>query len=106
MYLDRIKKYAPTYDGMTEDFYDNIFGEFSNKSTRQEFIENLSHHGWKYFNLANLNELFVINLERFGTQEAGILPDFLQDAGSGQENMYENQIAQELNSEDYGLEQK
>ena len=49
LYQDRIKKYAPTYDGMTEDFYDSVFGEFALKCTREEFIDKLAAHGWKYF---------------------------------------------------------
>ena len=31
--------------------------------------ESLSHHGWKYFDIANLNELFTITLERCGIAE-------------------------------------
>ena len=105
LYQDRIKKYAPTYDGMTDDFYDNMFVEFASQSTRQEFISNLAANGWKYFDLANLNELFVLNLERFGTQEAVHLPEFFQDGGSGgEEFIYGNNFGQEINSEEYGIE--
>ena len=67
IYLDRIKKYAPTYEGMMEDFYDSVFGEVASRLPRASFVDNLSTHGWKYFDMVNLNELFVINLERFGT---------------------------------------
>ena len=68
---------------MTDDFFDNMFIEFVSQSTREEFISNLAANGWKYFDLANLNELFVLNLERFGTHEGAQLPEFLQDGGSG-----------------------
>ena len=99
IYLDRIRKYAPTYDGMTEDFYDKLFGEFSNRITRQEFIDNLTRNGWQYFNLANLNEQFVLNLERYGTQEAGHLPEFMQEGQTADDNIM-------MNSSEYGVEIK
>ena len=37
IYQDRIKKYEPTYEGMLEDFLDNVFGEFSNRASIDHF---------------------------------------------------------------------
>ena len=69
IYQDKIKKYEPTYEGMLEDFLDNVFGEFSNRATQQHFLLSLSQHGWKYFEIKNLNHLFAITLERCGTTQ-------------------------------------
>ena len=33
-YQNKIKRYEPTYNGMMEDFYDDIFGEYSNRSSK------------------------------------------------------------------------
>lgn len=65
-YQDKIHKYLPTYTGMKEDFFDNVFGHFSNKITREDFINNLTVEGWKYFNSENLKEIFTVMLERHG----------------------------------------
>jgi len=73
VYQDKIKRYEPTFDGMIEDFLDGIFGEFSNKTTHAHFIDRLAHEGWKYFDMANLNELFVYTLQKCGTMA---VPDF------------------------------
>jgi len=51
---------------MKEDFFDNVFGHFSNKITREDFINNLTVEGWKYFNSENLKEIFTVMLERHG----------------------------------------
>lgn len=37
IYQDKIKKYEPTYEGMLEDFLDNVFGEFSNRASIDHF---------------------------------------------------------------------
>ncbi len=60
IYFDKVKKYEPTYTGMIEDFCDSIFGEFSNRVHKDQFKSQLAHHGWKYFEKRNLNELFHI----------------------------------------------
>ena len=65
-YSNKIRKYAPTYEGIVNDFHDSIFGEFSNRATMEEFKIRLTADGWKYFNLTNLNELFAIMLEKHG----------------------------------------
>ena len=69
IYQDKIKKYEPTYEGMLEDFLDNVFGEFSNRASIDHFKFSLAQHGWKYFELKNLNHLFAITLERCGTTQ-------------------------------------
>ena len=50
IFQERILKYAPTFDGMVEDFNDEIFGEYANRIDKAEFIDNMGTHGWKYFN--------------------------------------------------------
>ena len=42
IYQDKINRYKPTYNGMMEDFYDNIFGEYTNRITQEEFRERLT----------------------------------------------------------------
>ena len=69
IYQDKMKKYEPTFQGMIDDFLDNIFGQYSNRASSDQIVQNLSHHGWKYFDQHNLNELFAITLERCGTNE-------------------------------------
>ena len=59
---------------MLEDFFDNIFGEYANRTSREQFIQNLAYHGWKYFDLKNLNELFSIMYEKYGAVEDLDLP--------------------------------
>lgn len=54
---------------MIEDFLDNVFGEYANKTSESEFRSSLSQYGWKYFDFANLNQLFLLMHKRFGTQE-------------------------------------
>ena len=66
IYQERIQKYSPTYDGMMDDFFDHVFGEYNNKIYKEEFIGNLAAQGWKYFNINNLNELFSMNLQKYG----------------------------------------
>ena len=66
-YENKIQKYKPTYDGMMDDFYDSIYGEYSNRISKEKFVEKLSEEGWKYFNMRNLNELFALKYEEHGT---------------------------------------
>jgi len=69
-YQQKIRRYKPTYDGMMEDFVDSVFGEYLNKVSKKTFIENLAYQGWKYFHLANLNALFSLMHEKYGTTTA------------------------------------
>lgn len=32
-YSNKIRKYAPTYEGIMNDFYDEVFGEYSNRAS-------------------------------------------------------------------------
>ena len=66
IYQERILKYGPTYDGMIEDFNDEVFGEYVSRISKNEFISNLANQGWKYFNMANLKELFSISAQKYG----------------------------------------
>lgn len=36
---------------MLEEFEDEVFGEYANKTSYEEFEQNLAQNGWKYFNL-------------------------------------------------------
>mmetsp|Transcript_2333 Transcript_2333/g.3186 ORF Transcript_2333/g.3186 Transcript_2333/m.3186 type:complete len:82 (+) Transcript_2333:896-1141(+) len=69
---------------MLEDFLDNVFGEFSNRASLDHFAQSLAHHSWKYFEMNNLNHLFVITLERCGTTNVldVSLPQFEQEAST------------------------
>ena len=69
IYQERILKYQPTFDGMIEDFNDEIFGEYTNRISKDEFIGNLTSQGWKYFSFNNLKELFSIGLQKYGMLE-------------------------------------
>ena len=62
-------KYQPTFDGMIEDFNDEVFGEYTNRISKDEFLSNLSNQAWKYFNFKNLKELFTIALQKYGMLE-------------------------------------
>ena len=42
IYQDKIKKFEPTFEGMIEDFNDNVFGEFSRRSSEDHFIKSLA----------------------------------------------------------------
>ena len=69
-YQLKIKKYKPTYDGMMDDFYDTVFGEFANRISHEDFITNLTASSWKYFEVPNLNEMFALMYDRYGATEA------------------------------------
>ena len=69
IYERKILRYKPTIDAIMEDFQDNIFGTYSNKRSKESFVEALAFHGWKYFDLKNLNELFSMMLAKYGTEE-------------------------------------
>ena len=62
-------KYQPTFDGMIEDFNDEVFGEYTNRISKDEFLSNLANQAWKYFNFKNLKELFTIALQKYGMLE-------------------------------------
>ena len=48
---------------MLAEFNFDIFGEFENSCTSEEFNQRLQATGWKYFDLKNLNELFFVKLQ-------------------------------------------
>lgn len=89
-YQLKIKKYRPTYDGMIEDFNDNVFGEYSNKVAIEDFVASLSHYGWKYFDFVNLNQLFALMYQKFGATEVidTDLPQFPELTLTGLANSY------------------
>jgi len=41
-YQKKVKRYQPTLDGMMDNFMDTVFGEYSNRRTKTEFIDRLS----------------------------------------------------------------
>lgn len=49
LYLRKLKKYEPTFDGMMEDFEDSIFGKLYNRRNQGQFIEMIASSGWMYF---------------------------------------------------------
>ena len=81
VYQDKIKRYAPTYEGMISEFQDVIFGEYANRTNCETFVKTLAQNGWKYFDRKNLNQLFAITLEKYGTTNVmdGELPQFEPD---------------------------
>ena len=48
-YQDRVKKIEPTYEGMIEDFFVNVFGEFSERASISHLELSLAQYSWKYF---------------------------------------------------------
>ena len=69
IYQERVLKYQPTFDGMIEDFNDEVFGEYTNRLSKDEFASNLANQAWKYFNFKNLKDLFSIALQKYGMLE-------------------------------------
>ena len=55
-----MRDYEVIFDAVNEEFSNDMFGEYSNSVTREEFQQRLTSDGWKYFDLKNLNELFSI----------------------------------------------
>ena len=70
----KVAKYEPTIAGILEDFEDSVFGYFYNRRTLECFIDKLTEEGWKYFNVHNLNEMFSIFLEKYGTCDPDSTP--------------------------------
>ena len=63
IYARKIKKYGPTFEGIMSMFENDIFGELHARRNKGHFIDLMTFHGWKYFNLRNFNELFSIMIE-------------------------------------------
>lgn len=49
IYQDKVKRFGPTYEGIIEDFLDNVFGEFTRRASADHFVMSLAQHSWKYF---------------------------------------------------------
>ena len=64
-YQEKISKYNATFEGILEEFEDEIFGEYNNSIAKDDLEKRIGHIGWKYFSLKNLNELFAIKLEKY-----------------------------------------
>ena len=48
------------FNAIMEDFEDSVFGAFYNRRNKEQFVEDMTREGWKYFSVKNLNELFSI----------------------------------------------
>ena len=48
-----------------------MFGNYSNRVNRRNFIANLGSHGWKYFNFYSLNGIFVQKFNEQTAEERG-----------------------------------
>ena len=70
-YDQKIKRHQRTFDEVYEYFIDDLFGEYSNRISREGFIRNLSQQGWKYFNLYSLNSIFVSKFNELSEEEKG-----------------------------------
>ena len=64
-YQLKIDNYKPTLKRIYKDFDQAVFGQLYNRRPRATFIEMLSHDGWKYFSLKNLNELFALKCSEY-----------------------------------------
>lgn len=42
IYQDRVRKFEPTYEGMIEEFLDNIFGSQSRRASYEHFTKSLA----------------------------------------------------------------
>lgn len=73
-YERKISRHQSTYENVFQNFIDEMFGEFENKATRDEFKASLSKEGWKYFNLYSLNGLFCNEFNKLSEDErAGVV---------------------------------
>ena len=46
-----------------------MFGEYSNRVLRRDFMANLGSEGWKYFNFYSLNGIFVLNFNEIAKED-------------------------------------
>ena len=57
-----------------------MFGEYSNRVARADFVKNLGKMGWKYFNMHSLNGIFVTNFNELSDEEKqGVCLEMLGD---------------------------
>ena len=59
----KMSEYEVVYQSIIDNFTLDMFGEFSNSVSREDFRESLATDGWKYFDRKNLNELFSIKYQ-------------------------------------------
>ena len=58
-----MSEYEVVYQSIIDSFNIDMFGQFSNSVTRDQFAHQLASDGWKYFDRKNLNELFFIKYQ-------------------------------------------
>ena len=51
------------FEQVLEEFKFDIFGEYANSCSIEEWEFRLAQSGWKYFDKKNLNELFFTKME-------------------------------------------
>jgi len=61
----KISLYEVVFEAVTDQFIEDMFGPYANQVSREAFQLGLSLHGWKFFEVKNLNELFAIKFEEF-----------------------------------------
>ena len=64
----KISAYELVFEAVTEEFINDMFGPYANQVTRQTFKVGLQIHGWKFFEVKNLNELFKIKYDELVAQ--------------------------------------
>ena len=67
--MEKIKRHERTYERIYETFVDEMFGEYSNRVLRRDFMANLGSEGWKYFNFYSLNGIFVLNFNEIAKED-------------------------------------
>ena len=62
-YERKMFEYGLVFEQVLEEFKFDIFGEYANSCSIEEWQYRLSTCGWKYFDKKNLNELFFTKME-------------------------------------------
>ena len=63
-------KYDVIYEKIVNRFFKDIYGNYYNRVTKEDFVIYLAQQGWKYFTVKDLNTLFYIKL---GTYKAKVV---------------------------------
>ena len=80
-YEEKLIEYGLVFEQILEEFNFDIFGEYENSVSVEEWNTKLAACGWKYFDRKNLNELFFTKMEilhkanLFDKMPAGYRPD-------------------------------
>ena len=65
---EKIREYKMAFKQVYAEFNQDIFGDYANSCSQEDFIRRLKVCGWKYFDIRNLNELFFVRCESLWKQ--------------------------------------